>query len=486
MRTRTTLAAAALLAAGAVLGGLTIPTAGQEKKAEAESQPTFTPAQLAERTKYRRAVEAAIWGMPIVVADAIRQGFLRDIKANYNDIAYYSKPADWRFQTTTPNASTHYIYSAFSTKQAGPVVLEVPATVGAGLYGQVCDMWDVPLVIAGPGGEDKGKGGKYLLLPPDFKGDVPDGHIPVRLQTWGGFWLMRAIPKSHDQADIDSAIALAKKIRVYPLSKAGNPPEQRFIDAYGKLWEGIPRMDESFYAVLAKMVNEETVQPRDLAMMNMLRSLGIEKGKEFKPNAATTAIFKEAIKEAHAFFNNMQRTALTPYWEGARWALPDTAGVKTEFSYQDANMLDYDNRALLNFLAWAPPKKSDPSAPTIYISAFDDSTGAPLAGGKTYRLRVPPNVPAKQYWSATVYDHETASFLREAPVISLDSYNQKIKKNPDGSVDIYFAPQPPEGQENNWVATGKSGQWLVTFRLYGPDKPFFDKTWKLPDIEKIK
>jgi hypothetical protein len=135
----------------------------------------------------------------------------------------------------------------------------------------------------------------------------------------------------------------------------------------------------------------------------------------------------------------MQRAAVSPYWEGTRWSLPDTSSLKTEFSFQDANMLDYDSRALNNFFAWAPPKKADPNAPTIYILAYDDSTGAPLAGGKTYRLRVPVNVPARQYWSATVYDYETACFIREAPVISLDSYNQKIKKSPDGSVDIYFA-----------------------------------------------
>ena len=97
---------------------------------------------------------------------------------------------------------------------------------------------------------------------------------------------------------------------------------------------------------------------------------------------------------------------------------------------------------------------------------------------------MPANVPAKQYWSATVYDYENACFIQEAAVISLDSYNQKTRKSPDGSVDIYFAPQAPAGQGNNWVTTGKDGQWFIIFRLYGPDKPFFDKSWKLPDIEK--
>ena len=267
---------------------------------------TYSGDDLARRTVERRAVEAAIWGMPIVAMDAIRQGFLRDMGAQYNDIVYYSKPADWKFQTTTPNASTHYIYSAYDTRRDGPIVLEVPPAVGAGLYGQLCDMWDVPLAIIGPGGEDKGEGGKYILLPPDYQGNAPEGYIPLRQQTYGGFWLTRTIAKSRAQPDEDAAIALLKKLRVYPLSKAGNPPEQRFIDASGKVWDGIPRMDESFYAVLAKMVNEEPVNPRDLAMMGMLAALGIEKGKEFKPDAATNAIFKGAIGEAKAYLQNLQ------------------------------------------------------------------------------------------------------------------------------------------------------------------------------------
>lgn len=95
----------------------------------------------------------------------------------------------------------------------------------------------------------------------------------------------------------------------------------------------------------------------------------------------------------------------------------------------------------------------------------------------------PPDVPARQYWSATIYDSDTAGFLREAQVISLDSYNRQTNKNADGSVDIYFASQSPQGQENNWVSTAKGRKWFAIFRLYGPDKPFFDKTWKLPDFE---
>src|SRR5215467_1802967 len=158
------------------------------------------PAQQQNQLLHGRAFEAAVWGMPIVAADAIRQGFL-GLGAKYNDIAYFSAYPDWKFQTTTPNASTRYIYSAYNTKKDGAMVLEVPPAIDAGLYGQLCDMWDVPLNIVGPGGDDKGKGGKYLILPPDFKGSVPADHIAVRSPTFAGFWLMRTIAKSSAKPD---------------------------------------------------------------------------------------------------------------------------------------------------------------------------------------------------------------------------------------------------------------------------------------------
>src|SRR5215467_10559261 len=249
-------------------------TATREKLQAASSTPeNFTPQQLKENAQYRRAVEAGIWGMPIVATEAIRRGYL-NLGATYNDIAYLSKVADWKFQTTTPNASTHYIYSAYSTKNDGAIVVEIPAAVGAGIYGQFCDMWDVPLAIAGPGGSDKGTGGKYLILPPDYSAAIPDGYFPVKCETYGGFFLMRTIPKSNDAADQEVAVNLVKKIRVYPLSKVADPPRQEYIDVSDKIWNGIPAMDESFYPVLAKMVNEEPVLTKDLALMNMLRSIG--------------------------------------------------------------------------------------------------------------------------------------------------------------------------------------------------------------------
>jgi hypothetical protein len=478
MRTRTTLSAAALLAAGALLGGTAVPAFAQEKQPDSP----FTPAHLAERTLHRRAVEAAIWGMPIVSVDWMRNGFFQN-GAKYGDILYFSKPADWKFQVTTPNASSNYVYLNYNVKD-GPWVLEFPAAEGAGLFGSFNDAWQVPIVEVGPTGDDAGQGGKYLILPPDFKGEVPAGYMPVRSATYNGYAIFRAIPTTRSDEDVAKALALVKKLRLYPLSKANAPPEQRHIDISGKLFDGIARMDDTFFDSLAKMVNEEPVQARDAVAMGQLRSLGIEKGKAFKPDAATRAVLKKAVAEAHAGFMDAS-TRLVPHWPGGKWGLPSfgETGAKTGFTFQTEHGLDVDGRGALFFFACAPPKKL--GAATFYLIAAKDAADAPLDGGKSYRLRVPANVPAKQFWAVTVYDLQTAAFLREAPNVEVNSY-QKLQKNEDGSVDVFFGAKAPAGKEPNWIYTAPGKPWVAAFRFYGPEKAVFDKTWKLPDIEQVK
>jgi hypothetical protein len=439
-------------------------------------------AEIDARLRFSRAVEAAIWGMPIVAAAAIRNGSRRDLGAADNDIVFFSAPADWRFQTTTPNASTYYIYGA-SNLRAGPVVLEVPAAVGAGIYGQICDMWDVPLTIVGPGGADAGNGGTYLLIDAGDDRSVPDGYVPVRVPTANVFWLMRTIPQSMSDADVQAAIGLLKQIRMYPVAGASRPPEQTFIDAAGRLWDGIPRMDATFYAELSAILAEESVLSRDLAMMNQLKTVGIEPGKPFDPDDATRAILDQAAGEAKRWLQARLLEITTAYWESSSWFLPDMSGLQTQFSYQTATGLDYDNRAVLGFYGWAPPMKADTSAPTIYVQTFSDADQQPLTGDRGYRLRVPGPVPAAQYWSLTLYDSDTAAFIREAAVISIDSFNEQLHTNADGSVDLYCASTTPKDHPHNWLTTAPGREFFAMFRLYGPQQPFFDRHWQLPDFE---
>jgi hypothetical protein len=221
---------------------------------------------LARRTFERRAVEAAVWGIPIVSVDAMRQAFLRDAGAEYNDVVYWSQQADWRFRVTTPNASSWYVYIPINTRD-GPLVVELPPAAGAGLFGSLNDAWQVPRADVGPTGEDGGKGGKYLILPPGSPQTAPTGFIPIRFDTYNGYSVLRAIPATTSPGDVAKAIELVKRVRVYSLARAADPPEQRHIDMAGKTFDGLVRFDDTFYDSLARIIGEEPVQDRDLVCL---------------------------------------------------------------------------------------------------------------------------------------------------------------------------------------------------------------------------
>jgi hypothetical protein len=449
--------------------------------AKPQQSPPPIKEELGTQALHRRAVEAAIWGMPIVSVDAMREAFFRDASAKYGDIVYWSKPADWKNQTTTPNASSLYIYFNFNTKD-GPVVLDFPAAAGAGLFGTMLDAWQTPLTDVGPQGADKGKGGKYLVLPPGYKGTVPSGYIPLRSATYNGYALFRAIPATSSDSDVTKAILLVKRLRLYPLASRSHPPEQRFVDMAGKLFDGTVAFDSTFYDRLARMIQEEPVQTRDLVAMGQIRTLGIEKGKEYKPDPAASSTLTESAREAHTGFIAALNQG-EPWWPGSMWTLPENLGPKTGFSFQTSDYLGVDARGMIYFLAYAPPAKL--GAATFYLTGLHDSQGNPLDGGKSYHLHVPADVPAKQFWAVTVYDLDTAGFIRESPRVGLDSYNQNLQRNADGSVDFFFGPKPPPGKESNWIYTTSGGKWFTMFRLYGPGKPLFDKSWRLADIEPV-
>jgi hypothetical protein len=178
---------------------------------------TFTPQELKDRTIHRRALDAVIWGLPLVGEDAVKQAYFRDGKAHYNDIVWWPKGGGWKNQSPTPNVNTAYMYFFINTKVDGPVVVDLPPAVpGASFYGTIEDAWYVPLTDIG----FEGKGGKYLVLPPDYKGDVPAGYIAVRPKTYNTMTLLRSILASLSPDDFRAGNALVQQVKIYPLSKA--------------------------------------------------------------------------------------------------------------------------------------------------------------------------------------------------------------------------------------------------------------------------
>ena len=278
---------------------------------------------------------------------------------------------------------TSIIFS--NTKNDGPVVLDVPpAAAGSQFLGTIMDFWQVPLIDVGVGG----KGGKYLILPPDYKDDVPAGYIPLRSKRYNNYTLIRSIVASRSEADVRAGDALVKQIKVYPLSKAGNPPEPRFIDMTDNLYNAIVPYDDSFYVSLARVINEEPVQSRDLQMLGMLLPLDIEKGKEFKPDPATRAQLKAAAAEAHAWLIDGIISTFARYWPDGKWNIPISAiALKTEFLWEVPNYFDVDARGITLASFFGPVATL--GAGSFYLSTFFDKNGGRLSGANTYRLHVP-------------------------------------------------------------------------------------------------
>jgi hypothetical protein len=373
-------------------------------------------------------------------------------------------------------------HAFLNTKESGPVVLDLPPAMGGrSLLGTIEDAWHVPLRDIG----GDGKAGKYLILPPDYTGEMPAGYIPVRSKTFNTFALMRSILPSRSEEDKRLGDAMVAQIKIYPLANADNPPEQRFVDMTDTMYRGLVNYDESIYTSLARMLNEEPVQPKDLQMMGMLLPLGIEKGKEFKPDVATSVQLKAAAAEAHAWFHAKLPTFTSNWWPGSQWKVPGAPIVpQTGFKWAVDNYFDVDSRGIGFYSFFAPPAKLGRGS--FYLGANFDSSGQPFRGENTYRLHVPPNVPVSQFWALTVYDSETAALILNNDDHTIDSLSKGLQKNADGSVDIYLGPKELAGQESNWIHTPPEKGWFAWFRFYGPEEPLFDKSWAMPDIGKVK
>lgn len=442
--------------------------------------------EIGYQMKVQRACEAAIWAMPAVSVYDIELSIQRDLGGQLGDVAFFTKPMNSRHGFLTANDVTPYVTSGQSC-QGDPLVVEVPPTgEKASFFGTFVDAWQTPIADVGPPGQDEGKGGKYLFLPPDFDGEVPDGYFVHRPNTFGVHFAFRPVARnggSHaDQA------AYAQTLKVYRLSEAGNPPKTSFIDAYPKKWNTLPVYDLTYFTDLDSVIQREPVLDRDKAMMAVLAGIGMEKGKEFHPDAETKRALQEGLDRAYAFLQNYFTTpgvAMVPLWEGKQWQVWKFAKGQAEsgFPYVDDNRLLSDERAGSYFFLTYLPRELGPG--TFYLTGLRDKEGTLMNGTDTYRLNVPADTPAKDFWSVIPYSMKTKGFIEDAEVVGLASAGlDKMQKNDDGSVDVFFAPKAPKGKESNWIPTGED--FFLLFRLYGPDKALFDKTWILGDVEKVK
>lgn len=435
--------------------------------------------RLFDQIDFQRACQSYLWSIPIVSFAEWQKAHEVTFKAKSGDVVVYDNYLA-KLGILTANATTPYIISFFNLEETGPMVVRMPAGAVAGF---VDDMWQRPLIDMGQTGPDRGVGGVYVITGPEQKAAVPEGGYLAESPTSNVFWGFRALDK-----DPARAKALLELLEIYPLSKNDNPPRKTIVDISDIRWSQTPPRGIDYWRSLHAIVQREPVQERDRFFMAMLKPLGIEKGKPFKPDERQARLLTDGalVGEAMAKANDFEkRLEEAHYAEGTHWhfALVVDPSQRAEFYDQ------LDGRAAWFYEAVTTSSgmvTTTPGVGQVYLGTYKDSDGDWLDGTKSYRLRVPADAPVKQFWSMTVYD-VGARCLIDNPSQQADrSSRMDLKVNDDGSIDLYVGPKAPAGKEGNWVETVPGRAWFSYFRLYGPKQEHFDGSWVLPDFEKTE
>ncbi len=432
---------------------------------------------------YQRGIEAMNWGLPAVSMLCMRDGNF-SLGGGFNTVYWLSETPTALQEAVTANNQTPYAVIFLTTKD-GPVILEVPpATKRTAIFGSAIDVWQVPVADIGPAGTDQGKGGRYLFLPPGYEGDIPDDVYPVKLDLYGVYIALRCIPL--EDATFAEAAEYSKQINAYPLSNAQNSPQGEYIDISGKHLPTLPVYDMSFFRRIAELLDEEPLLTKDMVMGGMLASIGIEKGKPFAPKGKVKKALERATEDGYAYLEYMFETpgySMELYWPDRQW-MGIREPSKEGFVFDEGDYLLLDERgSLYHWVTFIPRRLGKASA---YLAGLRDTDGELLSGKAIYRLRVPAEVPARDFWSVIAYSKKTKAFIyNKIGRVGLSSYDKpNMELNEDGSVDIYFSETAPQGLDSNWIPTAGEDFFLL-FRFYGPEQAYFDRSFKLPDIEKI-
>lgn len=441
-----------------------------------------TAQKVYDNLDFQHGVQAFLTAMPAASLSAIRKAS-RTFGPDNQTVTIFETLMDSRSLYLTANTESIYAMAWVDLKD-GPVVIESPPNT----LGLVDDFWFHYVTDLGNAGPDKGKGGKYLFLPPDYKGQTPDGYHVFKSKTFGNWFGTRGFQVNGDpRPGVDS---IKQHLRIYPLAQASNPPATNFVNVSGKSFNTIHAMDFSYFEEVNQVVQEEPGAAIDPETLGLLASIGIIKGKPFAPDARMKAILTEAASVGNATARTLAYRSRIPearLYANSAWETPFIGG-SYEFLQEGARLLDARSFFFFTATGITPAMSIKMvGAGSQYAVAFVDSKNQRLDGGKTYRLRLPPNIPVKDFWSLVLYDTQTRSMLQtDQQFPSIGSQKKGVAINPDTSVDVYFGPTPPSGKEGNWVQTWPGKGWTVILRLYGPLQPFFDRTWRPSEIEEVR
>jgi hypothetical protein len=472
-----------------------------------ENRPTKETAQtLRDELLFQRATQTYLWALPLINTLGMQVGSEKTFGAGYNVLPIWKQRLDAKTLVTTPNSDVLYAMSYVDLGKDGPLVMEAPPM----LQGILLDYWQRPIPVDGGKffgdvglfGPDAGKGGKFLLLPPGYKGTVPDGYFIYRSATNNVFIFLRGFYE--DPKNLTPAVAHLERTKIYPLNGKDAAKPMKFPDASGVPANMLPISDGSAFDQLKKLLDSEGDNLAGPDWLGMLAAIGIIKGQAFNPDAHTREILDCSAKTAYktsrviGFEDKASGLDLHVYSDRRCWLNPmadgtpaNPAGVKDTAWRNVAGAYPYlalDARIWMftDYYSLSPGMLSQiPGKGAKYMIGFTDSEGTPLVGQSNYRLNLPANIPAAMFWSVTLYEAENASGLANGqPFPSLGSRDKPVQ-NADGSTDLYFRSKAPQGKEANWLATVPGRGYFAILRLYGPTEAAIDKSWKPGDIEKV-
>lgn len=449
--------------------------------------------RLKDELFFQRAVQSYIWALPALNMNAMKEGSAKQFGEGYHVLPIWKDRLNARTKVTTPNSDVIYAMGFIDLKN-GPLVVEVPP----GLQGILDDFFQRPVCSEGQidgrqwcgdvglPGPDHGKGAKYLLLPPDYKGEVPEGYLPFRSRTYGVMVFWRGFYK--DPKEPRLPVASMEKTRIYPLGEEANARAMEFPNASNVPVNWIFPKDGSAFDMLDRLVQHEYVDPQDMELRGMLAAIGIIKGKPFAPDKRARELLDQAARTAslmgHAIASTPQTIVPNATWYKDRQWLNVFPGNAT-FSADSFNYIDPRTGFFTNAYSTSPGMAvTMEKVGAKYPTTFVDAKGEFLKGDRSYRLVLPKGIPAELFWSVTVYDPVDATGLDNGQPFPSINTMDKPPVNADGSTEIHFGPQAP-GAGKNWIRTVPGKGFFVILRLYGPTKPFFDQSWKPGDLEPL-
>jgi hypothetical protein len=423
---------------------------------------------------------------PALSAHGLMKGWVRDL--DMKDSSHISVTAD-RLDSSalvlTGNTESLYAFAVFDLKKDGPTVFEVPPDV----MGPLDDHNFLFVADIGPTGKDQGKGGKYLLLPPDYEGDVPDGYFVVRSPTYANFSFIRANAAKVGYGD--KALEYYRKhAKVYPLKSGPRPPVVKNVT--GIPWNSLVPEDASAFEWMHEIISYEPAEAFGKELLGRLASVGIVQGQPFNPDARMQKIFEQAAQEgvamsrAIAFESRQPEARVYPnrVWESPFIGNSSSFDPQGYFNLEARTTFHFTADGITPAMAMQMPEGKG----SRYQTTYKDGDGDYLDGNKVYKLNMPPGVPVALFWSVTLYDPWTRCELQSQPYPSISSQKKPAPTtNADGSIDIYFAAEKPEGvAEQNWIRTLPDRGFFAYIRYYGPLNAFNDKSWVPNDVEMVE